>query len=82
MAIRYGEPEDVPNNCNARLSIGDNFGDNHATMVCQLDPLHEGPHQEKYKSNSAGQVVITWEKDERDAENYNGYSVPFENSDG
>lgn len=33
----YGEPEDVDGECNARLYIGDNYGDNHATMRCQAD---------------------------------------------
>jgi hypothetical protein len=61
----FGEPKDRDGKCNARLTIGDNFGDNHATMVCQLEPGHEGPHQEVYESHEAGTVTVTWEKDER-----------------
>lgn len=60
----HGEPEDKPGECNGRLIIADNHGDNHATMRCQLEPGHEGLHQEAYKSGG-GRVVVTWEKDER-----------------
>ena len=51
----YGEPEDVNGECNKRLHIGDNFGDNHATMRCQLAPGHAGLHQERYDG-----VTVTW----------------------
>jgi len=64
--LGYGEPEDVSGECNARLEIGDNFGDNHATMRCQRDPGHPGNHRETYKSSSAGQVTIEWEKGEKE----------------
>ena len=66
---RYGEPEDVEGQCNAHLYIGDNFGDNHATMRCQLSPDHEGLHQEKYRTSPpGGEGVVTWEMDEREEE--------------
>lgn len=58
-----GEPNDVPGECNAHLYIGDNFGDNHATMRCQLPHGHEGRHQEVFRY---GTVEVTWENDERD----------------
>ena len=57
----FGPPKDVPGECNARLSIGDDYGDNAATMRCSLSPGHDGLHQEKFKSNG-GQVIVTWEK--------------------
>jgi len=60
--MTYGEPQDVPGQCNARLSIGDNYGDNHATIVCQLPQGHDGLHREVYPSFSCGLVTITWEK--------------------
>jgi len=64
MRMEYGEPKDVKGECNAHLYIGDNFGDNHATMRCQLPRDHEGAHTEKY--NSAGNpVVVNWVNDER-----------------
>jgi len=63
--MSYGEPKDVAGKCNARLEIGDNFGDNHATMRCQLEPGHRGNHRETYKTRSAGEVTVEWEKDER-----------------
>lgn len=34
----FGPPEDKPGECNARLFIGDDFGDNTTTMRCGLAP--------------------------------------------
>jgi hypothetical protein len=62
--LSYGEPEDKDGECNARLYIGDNFGDNHATMRCQREPLHHGKHREVYQSTGeggAGEVVVEWD---------------------
>jgi len=59
-----GEPDNVEGECNARLFIGDNHGDNHATMRCQLLPGHNGWHREMYKGGG-GHVAVTWEKDQR-----------------
>ena len=61
----YGPPKDKPNECNARLFIGDDWGDNRSTMRCQLPSGHKGRHQEKYKSDASGLVKITWVKDAR-----------------
>lgn len=61
----FGEPKDVDGECNARLCIGDNFGDNHATMRCQKAPGHEGKHREVYKDRTCGEVVIEWEHDDK-----------------
>jgi hypothetical protein len=55
----YGPPKDVEGRCNARLRIGDDYSDNEATMLCQLDPGHEGPHLERYGTDPQ-EVVITW----------------------
>lgn len=63
--MSYGEPQDLDGRCNARLFIGDNYGDNHATFRCQLDPGHDGPHREEYNAHRGGQIVVTWERDER-----------------
>ena len=59
-----GEPADVDGECNARLFIGDNYGDGTATMRCQRAPGHEGLHQEQFK-RTGGPVTITWTGDER-----------------
>ena len=61
-----GEPEDVQGECNARLAIGDNFGDNHATMRCKRRLGHSGNHIEGYASSTAGEVMVVWQHDERD----------------
>jgi len=60
--MAYGEPKDVPGKCNAKLSIADNYGDNHTTILCQLPVGHEGSHREQYTSHGSGAVSITWEK--------------------
>lgn len=51
--------------CSAELHIADDFGDNHATMRCQLRPGHEGLHREEYERNG-GIVSITWACDDRE----------------
>jgi hypothetical protein len=61
----YGEPTDAESECNARLFIGDNYGDGRATMRCQLPPDHAGPHREEF-SRDGGPVTITWVADERE----------------
>jgi hypothetical protein len=49
-------------NCKAKLFIGDDYGDNTATMRCQLPGGHDGPHLESFIRD--GKISITWEKDE------------------
>lgn len=61
----YGPPKDVDGECNARLFIGDDYGDNTSTMRCNLPPNHEPPHCEKYHSCDSGDVVVTWQRDVR-----------------
>lgn len=61
----FGPPEDVAGECNAHLEIGDDYGDNHATMRCALPLDHTGMHCEKYESRTAGEVIIKWARDER-----------------
>ncbi len=48
--------------CNRCMSIGDDHGDNEATMRCQLPMGHDGPHQEAYESGGHGKVTVTFEK--------------------
>lgn len=60
----FGEPSDIEGQCNARLYIGDNYGDGTATMRCQLPPGHDGVHHEHFE-REGGPVVITWVADER-----------------
>lgn len=54
--------EKVSGECNALLYIGDDYGDNHATMRCQLSPGHEGKHQEVFDNRD---VTVLWSVDER-----------------
>lgn len=60
----FGEPNDVENECNARLFLGDNYGDGTTTIRCGLTPGHEGLHQEQFE-RSDHPVTITWAVDER-----------------
>ena len=60
----YGPPDDVEGECNAHLYIGDDYGDNHATMRCQLPKGHKGRHQEKYDHND-GEVIVKWSGDDK-----------------
>ncbi len=62
----FGPPKDVDGECNARLEIGDDYGDNHATMRCGREPKHDGKHREAFESRHGGAVVIEWEHDARD----------------
>jgi hypothetical protein len=61
--------------CKARLHIADDFGDNSATIRCQLAEGHEGLHREEfqhtvyskdYKNHKINSVVVTWSEDEGD----------------
>jgi hypothetical protein len=50
--------------CKATLSIADDHGDNSATIHCQLEEGHIGPHTEKFFRNADQAVEITWLRDE------------------
>lgn len=52
--------------CLAELYIADDFGDNEATIRCQLEHSHGGTHREEFE-RMGRPVVITWERDERSA---------------
>lgn len=56
-----GPPKDGEGRCNARLSIGDDYGDNSATMRCQLEPGHSGAHSEEWHHEPEKKAVVTWE---------------------
>ena len=53
-------PKDVDGECNARLKLADDFGDNPVTFRCGLKPDHEGLHEEGFDSAAGGWVTITW----------------------
>jgi hypothetical protein len=72
----WGPPKDVEGECNARLEIGDDYGDGTATMRCQMKPGHRGAHQVAYRNRSAGEIVITWEKDARELTSYSQSEKP------
>lgn len=50
--------------CKARISFGDDFGDNATTFSCQLRKGHEGPHREEgdmgYGEDEKLPYVLTW----------------------
>jgi hypothetical protein len=60
----FGEPADNETECNARLFLGDNYGDGTTSIRCQLVPDHQGLHKEEFERNGRT-VTITWAIDER-----------------
>ncbi len=54
-------------NCEAILYIADDYGDNEATIHCQLPEGHELPHKEEFERRGMP-VLITWYADERGTE--------------
>ena len=60
-----GPPKDVEGECNARLFLADDYGDNPCTFRCQLSSNHVGPHEETFERGEKP-VKITWEVDERE----------------
>jgi len=56
---------DIEEQCNAHCYISDDYGDNHATIRCQLAPNHTGMHREVSRE---GKLIIEWEEDERERE--------------
>lgn len=54
----YGPKPDEPGMCNAELHIADDYGDNVATMKCQLESGHEGRHVEVWRD---GLAKVEWE---------------------
>jgi hypothetical protein len=61
----FGPPEDVEGQCNAHCYIVDDYGDNRATIRCQLPPNHKGMHREVSRE---GKLIIEWEVDEREGD--------------
>ena len=59
----FGKPRNVPGECNAHLYIGDDYGDNTATMRCQLPEGHEGRHHERFERQGEP-VDVYWGVDE------------------
>lgn len=52
--------------CQAVLYIGDDYGDNRATIRCDLQAPHEGQqHEERFKRGES-EVAIFWGHDERE----------------
>jgi hypothetical protein len=62
--MMYGPEPTKPGECGARLWIGDDYGDNSATMVCRLPEGHEGWHEETW-GQEGERKLIRWEKDQR-----------------
>ena len=63
-----GPPKDVKGECNARLFLGDDYGDNECTCRCMLKPGHTGPHEERFErgpSEKKNEVKIIWTVDEK-----------------
>lgn len=52
--------------CGAHFYIGDDHGDNEATMVCNLPPAHDGRHCCVFpRRGQKMEVVLSWDTDER-----------------
>lgn len=67
METMFEPPKDVPGECNARLYVGDDYGDNTSTFRCGQEPGHAGPHRETFvrdREDEAGRVVVEWDRDE------------------
>jgi len=74
----FGPPKDVKDECNAHLYIGDDYGDNKATMRCQLPKGHDGPHKKVFRE---GSVRLEWDVDERAREEeYHRATIECENA--
>lgn len=58
----FGTQEDIEGQCNSHCYIADDYGDNHATIRCQLPQNHKGKHREVSRD---GKLIIEWEEDER-----------------
>lgn len=58
--------------CKAECHIGDDYADGRATMSCELEEGHEGPHIERFRTEfgdvdgSSHNVRLEWEGDDRD----------------
>lgn len=63
--MHWGTPSDVKGECNAHLYIGDDYGDNHATMRCGRPKGHKGIHREEFTRHGRP-VVVTWAEDEKE----------------
>lgn len=59
----FGPPEDVEGQCNAHCYVSDDYGDNRATIRCELPRNHKGMHREVSRE---GKLIIEWEVDERE----------------
>lgn len=67
-----GPPKDIEGWCNAWLLLGDDYGDNVATIRCQRPPNHASAHQSIFqRGEDSGlpkaddqRVCITWTVDE------------------
>ena len=58
--------------CKAELHIGDDFADNRATMRCQREKGHDGPHHEEWlpcvaKSQEMHGATVEWWHDDTEA---------------
>lgn len=64
MSLGPNAVHDVDGQCNARLYLADDYGDNLVTLRCQLKPAHSGEHIERFERDGSP-VEIRWVKDER-----------------
>lgn len=63
--------------CGAHFYIGDDHGDNEATMVCNLPPEHNGRHCCAFqRQGQKNEVVLSWDTDER-APRLNKWQVAY-----
>jgi hypothetical protein len=57
----FGPPKDVEGECNERIELADDYGDNVCTIRCPLPKGHEGLHIEKFDYENCP-VTISWDK--------------------
>ena len=68
----FGPPEDVDGECNAKLYLGDDYGDNHCTIRCGLPVGHDGDHEEAFNRGEDARVFLQWQRDEREDCEFHG----------
>lgn len=59
-----GPPAPTEGNCNSKLCLGDDYGDNECTFLCNLPPKHEGLHSE---TSRGGRLIIQWDESEAES---------------
>lgn len=63
----FDQTTNIPTKCGACLYLGDDFGDNTATLRCTEPIEHHPPHRKLYVRRDGSQrIEVTWTEDERE----------------